>query len=251
MLLAMSATDAAVGRKLIPVKGDEYGVSGYIGAAPVRGVYLEGNEVNDNGLPQGFLVEQPAGAITRPHFHEVDQFQVIVDGDGKLGKGDIRPVTVHFAGGHTPYGPLIAGDAGVTYFTLRAAWDPGAKYMPESRDKLKPVRRRYRLAPAVSLSDAAALAARDTVALEPIMEPEEDGLAGYVLRLGAGGKVNLPDPATGAGQYLVVVNGSLAHDGGDMPRWSCLYQTADEAPLPARAGAAGLELLILRFPKKV
>src|SRR3974377_183609 len=32
-----------------------------------------------------FLVEKGPGAITRPHFHQADQFQVVVAGRGMLG----------------------------------------------------------------------------------------------------------------------------------------------------------------------
>ena len=86
---------------------------------------MEGNETNDNGLPQGFLVSQPPGSVTPPHFHETNQFQVFVGGSGRLGKRRADPVTVQFAGGHTPYGPIAAGDRGIQYFTLRQSWDPG------------------------------------------------------------------------------------------------------------------------------
>jgi len=68
-------------------------LKGYVGASPVRGHYVEGNEVNDNGEPQGFLVHQPPGAVSPPHFHETDQFQAVVDGAGRIGKDEARPVT--------------------------------------------------------------------------------------------------------------------------------------------------------------
>ena len=36
--------------------------------------------------PQAFLVERPyAGARINPHFHDVDQFQIIIRGDGRIG----------------------------------------------------------------------------------------------------------------------------------------------------------------------
>ena len=132
MLLQRSASEARRNQRRIQVNGHEYVLSAYVGAAPVRGTYVDGNEVNDNALPQGFLVQQPPGSVTPPHFHEVNQFQVFVGGNGRMGKRPAGPVTVQYANGHTPYGPIVAGEQGVTYFTLRAAWDPGAKYMPKS-----------------------------------------------------------------------------------------------------------------------
>ena len=85
MILGSSANAAAGRRKPIDVHGQIYYLSGYVGYTPVRGTYVEGNEANDDGKPQGFLVEQPPGSVTPPHFHEVDQFQVFVGGDGRIG----------------------------------------------------------------------------------------------------------------------------------------------------------------------
>lgn len=73
---------------------------------------MDGNEANDNGLPQGFLVEQPPHSVTPPHFHEVNQFQVFGGGGCKIGKHDAAPISVHYANGHTPYGPISAGEDG-------------------------------------------------------------------------------------------------------------------------------------------
>ena len=74
MLYGKSAPEAQSTRRAVEVNLRNYELSSYVGAAPVRGHYLEGNEVNDNGLPQGFLAEQPLFAVTKPHFHETNQF---------------------------------------------------------------------------------------------------------------------------------------------------------------------------------
>ena len=136
MLIATSIAEANERRQVVDVHGQEYLLREFVGAVPRRGTYVEGNEANDNGHPQGFLVSQPPGSVTPPHFHETNQFQVFVGGSGRLGKRRADPVTVQFAGGHTPYGPIAAEDRGIRYFTLRQAWDPGAKYMPAMRGRL-------------------------------------------------------------------------------------------------------------------
>ena len=69
-----SAAYAKTGRKPIDVHGQTYHLSPYVGSAPLRGSYTPGNEKNDDGLPQGFLVEQPPNSITPPHFHDHEQF---------------------------------------------------------------------------------------------------------------------------------------------------------------------------------
>lgn len=245
MILGSSASVAAGRRKPIDVHGQTYFLSGYVGYTPVRGTYVEGNESNDDGQPQGFLVEQPPGSVTPPHFHEVDQFQVFVGGDGRIGKHDARPVSVHFAAGHTPYGPIVAGESGVSYFSLRAGFDPGAKYMPAQRSKLRPGPRRFRLSEPV----AAEAPDRVTADSQSLIQAEPDGLEARIVRLKRDGRTSLPAPSSGAGQYLVVISGSLVQERERFEPLSCLFVTADEPPMTAIAGPDGLELLVLQFPK--
>jgi hypothetical protein len=155
---------------------------------------------------------------------------------------------VQYAGAHSPYGPIVAGEGGVTYFTLRAAWDPGAKYMPQSRDRLQRGRQRQRLGPPVVPADPAALralAAPETVTLIP---READGMAAWLMRLGAGAQAAVPDPEDGGGQYHVVIGGTLVRGGEAMERLSCLFATPDEPPYSVKAGPHGLEMLVLQFP---
>ena len=246
---AITATEARANRRPIDVHGQQYFLSGYIGMQPERGTYVEGNEENDNGMPQGFLVEQPPHSVTPPHFHEVNQFQVFVGGGGKIGKHDAAPVSLHYANGHTPYGPIAAGEAGVQYFTLRSAWDPGAKYMPQNRDKLNAGPRRFRLATPFSLASTSELSARDAVALETIIDVEEDGLQAHLLRLGPRETYQAMNPASGGGQYHMVLNGVMAHAAADLDRLSCIFMTAMDAPLDVVAGPDGLELLMMQFPR--
>ena len=248
MLLGRSAEDARRDQRRIQVNGREYVLSAYIGASPLRGTYVEGNESNDNGLPQGFLVQQPPDSVTLPHFHEVNQFQVFVGGDGWLGKRPAGPVTVQYAGAHSPYGPIVAGEGGVTYFTLRAAWDPGAKYMPQSRDRLKRGRQRQRLGPPVVPDNPAALRALGRPEIVTLIPREDDGMAAWLMRLGAEAESAVPDPGDGGGQYHVVIGGTLQRGGEAMGPLSCLFATANEPPYSAKAGPDGLEMLVLQFP---
>lgn len=249
MLYGKSALDAATDTRVVEVNSRDYILSGYVGASPVRGYYLEGNEVNDNGEPQGFLVEQPPGAVTLPHFHETNQFQVVVGGAGHFGKQAAMPLSLQYAHAHTPYGPIISGDEGIVYFTLRAKWDPGAKYMPASRDKLIKGNQRSKLISGIEVGPASALAGRPGVLAETVITPEADGLAAWLLRMGPGTVFENPHPRTGGGQYIVVAEGSWLHGGRELPRLSCLFVTADEAPLRVLAGSGGLELLVMQFPK--
>ena len=97
-------------------------------------------------FPMAFLVEQDPGSTASAHYHQADQFQLVVHGTAVMGTHDVTPVTVHFAGKHTAYGPIRASDdTGVHYFTLRNGFDPGARFMmmPENRTALREVRGRH------------------------------------------------------------------------------------------------------------
>jgi hypothetical protein len=86
----------------------------YIGAAPATAKHAL-QAVGTRSEPQAHLMEQPAYATVPAHFHDTDQFQVFVDGVADFGKQRIDGLAVHFAGGHTPYGPIsTAEDAPLT-----------------------------------------------------------------------------------------------------------------------------------------
>lgn len=238
-----SLAEASARQRTVDVHGQSYVLREFVGAAPLRGTYVDGSEATGDRRPQGFLVSQPPGAITPPHFHETDQFQVFVAGDGRFGKQAVAPVTVQFAAGHTPYGPIRAGAKGVQYYTLRQRWDPGAKYMPAMRDRLVRGRQRQRLAAAVT-------SGQDGPAVTPLMPLEPDGLLASVYRVPAGESASGPDPAGGGGQYQVVLHGTLLHAGREYGRLSVRYLAPEDQHAPLLAGGSGLVLLVMQFPRE-
>ncbi len=199
--------------------------------------------------PVAFLVEKQANAIVPPHFHEVNQFQIIVEGAGLLGKQAVQPFTLHYTNSFTGYGPIRAADDGIAFLTLRNRFDAGgARYFPEGRSFMKPAPKRHRLSGHLALSDAATLQSREQDVLEEVMAPEADGLAAWFLRAAPGTATYTPDPEPGGGQYVIVAGGTLRHDGVALPRLSCAFVSSDAGPMPLQAGADGLEALIVQFP---
>ncbi|MFM9943528.1 MAG: hypothetical protein ACKVP7_29020 [Hyphomicrobiaceae bacterium] len=249
MLVVTTAAEAAARSREVHVNGRDYVLAEYIGAAPKRGHYVPGNEVNDNGLPQGFLVHQPPNAVTPAHFHEPNQFQVFVAGKGRMGAFPAQPLTVQYANGHTPYGPIVAGEEGVKYFTLRQQWDPGAKYLPAAKDLLRKGNQRTRIKGGIEAAGAGSRDGSASNRIETIFEPEPDGLAAWIWRMPAANKALLPKPADGGGQYLIVAGGTLLHEGRVLDHLSTIYITADEPQFRAASGDAGLDLLVLQFPR--
>jgi hypothetical protein len=242
-----SAIDARAARKPIEVHGRTYHLSPYVGTVPTRGSYVPGNEVNDDGLPQGFLVEQPANAVTPPHFHDHEQFQVFVDGSAHIGKQYAEPLSLHYAGGHTPYGPVTAGAEGIVYFTLRARWDAGAKYMPGARDKLKPVKRKHRMAANVAVPDPGALRAAGAGERHEVMSVAEDGTCAYLFTIGAGLEAVLETPVSAGGQYAIIVAGSAVDGARALPRLSGFYRFRRDPPLSITGGADGAAVMLMQF----
>jgi hypothetical protein len=195
--------------------------------------------------PMAFLVEQDPGSTAAAHYHQQDQFQLVVSGYATLGLHEVRPVTVHFTGAHTAYGPIRASqDEGVWYFTLRNGFDPGARFMTmqENRVALRTVLgRKHRESVAGPL-------ATPTAATETLLGPDPDGMTAWRYNLAPGQAVTGPDPAKGRGQYWVVTSGSLTHEGDALPRLSCAFVYPDDAPFQAVAGPDGLDVIAMQFP---
>lgn len=196
-------------------------------------------------FPMAFLVEQDPGSIANAHYHQQDQFQLVVGGHGTLGVHEVRPITVHFTGAHTAYGPIRASEReGVWYFTLRNGFDPGARFMtmPENRIALRTIRgRRHREKVAGPLGDP-------TSATETLLGPDRDGMAAWRYKLTAGESLTGPHPANGRGQYWVVTGGSLLRDGATLAKLSCAFVFPDDAPFEGTGGADGVEVVAMQFP---
>jgi hypothetical protein len=232
MPVIASAEDACPSRRRASSNGADFWLTTYIGANR----YTSGAEASpDPGTiyPMAFLVEQDAGAIVGAHYHQADQFQVVVGGAGRLGHHDIAAPTVHFAGARSPYGPLSAGSDGLQYFTLRNGWDPGARYMEfaGNRATLRATPRRHR------------------EATGDIM-PAEDGLCARNHVLAPEERVTGPEPSTGAGQFWLVLSGNLLCEGRELPVRSCVFVDPNEPPFTAIAGATGLHVLTLQYPRR-
>ena len=203
--------------------------------------------------PMAFLVEKEPHAVTRPHFHEADQYQVIVQGGGRLGTHSVGTVAVHYTDAWSAYGPIVAADEGISWFTLRNAWDSGARYMPAAREQLRAARVRnfqHREAtsppqPVASVTDLA----HGGVSCTAVIARTPDGMATWRCRLPPGASVAGPDPSTGGGQFWIVLSGSAATSGAAfLPANSCIFVGPQDGALGVTAGDGGAETLCLQFP---
>jgi hypothetical protein len=198
---------------------------------------------------QAFLVEQEAGAVVPAHFHFVDQFQVVAQGDGKLGAHAVEPLSVHFAGAHTGYGPITPGPSGLGYFTFRASADEtGAQYLPGARPRMKAVPKRNVVVPRIAIGQPEEVAARKGSVMETALE-HDDGLGVFYLRMAPGAAMTTPSAAQGNGLSMLVSAGSLTLGGQTYAPWSCLFLAPQEGTATLQASNAGAEVLVLRYPR--
>lgn len=213
-----------------------------------RTVFLEPDPDN-LATPHAFLVEGVPGRVIRPHFHENDQYQVIVHGGGVLGKHELSINAVHFSRKHTPYGPIVFGKEGLGFLTLRAHKDPGAQYIdvPETKEKLQQVedRKPWQVTEAPQFRKAEAGAALH--AFEEIRD--DQGLASFSVTVAPDARTAAPDPSNTNGQYLIITKGSLVYGGREYKALSVAFVKPHEGPLELVAGADGLEALVLHFPR--
>ncbi len=205
----------------------------------------------DPEAAQAFLVEGTPGRVIKPHFHDYDQYQVAVSGGGLMGKHQLAINAVHFSRKSTPYGPIVFGDQQLGFLTLRAHKDPGAQYMdnPESRSKL------------MALENRKPWQATELPEFEPTTPDaalhtfsdirSDDGLASFSLSVAPNAKALAPDPAHSNGQYLIIVRGSLHYEGKEYKALSVAFVKPQEGRFELVAGAEGLDVLVLHFPREV
>lgn len=222
-------------RHLTLANGTGYWRSDFIASPP-----------GESWTPQAFLVEQDPGTVILPHFHQRDEFQVVVGGAGSIGRHAVRPVGVHYAGRHTGYGPITSAKEGLWYFSLRAVTDPGARFLPEARGEMQKLPKRHLLAEAVPPSTNESLVLVKEPSTETLVQ-EEDGIAAWMLRVPPGRVLQPPAPDRAARFYMVAA-GEMRWQGEPLLRFATVFVSADEAGFEVRAGDEGVEVLAVQFP---
>jgi rubredoxin len=197
--------------------------------------------------PTAILVRYPAGEslYSSAHYHEADQFQIIMEGEGTFGRHHVAPYCVHFTRAYTRYGPLHANpDTGWAFMVMRTRYDPGSQ---RALDKLKqiPGRRPWQITTRVGFPRPG-----PGVAMQPIPElHDDDGLFVSTMTMAPNTSMMTPDASHGDGQYVLVVKGGVILDGNEKQAPVVVYIKPDEAAIRIDAGAHGLEAMILNFPR--
>ena len=247
MIFTKSNVDARRGRyRDLSVEGVPVWFTGYLGFDADKA------RATASVRPVAYLIEQDANTTLRSHFHISDQFQVFVNGAGTFAKQPLQQVTVHYAAAYAPYGPIHAGDSGLSYFTLRNGPDNGPRFMPESRGELKTgsrPRRQFSL-PTIGKTAPQILNRLQSASVRPLLEAEPGGLGVWLHAVPPAASVTGPSPRDGGGQYWLVLSGELDALEQALAAGSCLFLPPEAPALTATAGAGGFEALVLQFEKQ-
>ncbi len=190
--------------------------------------------------PNAYLVEQAPSTVLPVHFHGYGQFQIVVDGDGSLGRHDLRVPTVHYAGQQTAYGPLKSGERGLSYLTLRAATEGAAFFMPASsqyRNSNIPRFERFG-AEGTFLDDGA---------IQTLLPEDTLGLGAWLVTVAEGQSVKAPTLNNGSGRFYVVLEGSWQMNPLLDPL-DIVWTDSNEAPLEIAGGPGELKVMVVQFP---
>ena len=198
--------------------------------------------------PTAFLVEQHPETMMPAHFHKQNQFQVFVEGSGRVGGHRIDGLTIHYAGSFTGYGPIVAGPEGLKYMTLRAVYERGANFLSTAgRGIPKGPRRGATIGP-VAIPDDEVLVALGSIGEEILISPSAEGLAAKLTRLPPDSLLPPADAGVAQGQFLFVIAGCVTHGEQCLLPWETVFVSAGEAYPTLVAGEGGAALLSLFVP---
>ena len=202
---------------------------------------IESNPQGEQAAPQVFGLEMGPGARLGVHFHFRDQFQVVIKGSGTLGPHALAPYALHYASGHTGYGPVVAGEAGMTYLTIRALTDGKAHYLPEKRAEMLPAKRRN----VHAHYELPAVGDRRKPGLHALMPMQDNGAAAWTLSLAPGESYVASEDA--GMRYYFVMQGEVRAATHVVTGVGCVFLAGDNRHCPLVAGVAGADLLVLQF----
>ena len=198
--------------------------------------------------PQAFSIEQSPQSTSNPHFHDEDQFQVIPAGGGTLGRHQVGAVSIHYTNRQTGYGPIVAGENGLTYFTLRQIATKGIWYIKDGHRPDRAAAKRQETAGPVPVKSADELKQLGAVQTDEVIKPHADGLATWRVSLPPGATADSPVHPEGTGRYIMVINGSMLLQGQELRPFTPVFVSHDEKDFRLMAGGAGLEVLVLQYP---
>ncbi len=209
--------------------------------------YLFDSTVGERPAPQAYLVTQEPDWNFTTHYHREEQFQVVVGGGGSIGSHALAPIMVHYASREAGYGPLVSGNEGLHYFTLRAVTDSGAWYLPKFRDQMNRglKKRQDTVGPIARFQGPLNCSG---AGIDEIIEPATTGLAAWAVQVAANTAMTPPAHPNSGGRFYVVIDGDIEYADQQLPALACIFTSSDEGALELKAGESGARVLVLQFP---
>jgi len=198
--------------------------------------------------PQSYLVEQLPTIVNPTHFHIQNQFQVFTAGSGNIGKHEIKPYVVHYAGAFTGYGPLVSGPEGLHYITLRSQKDPGAKFIPEKTNELIKGPKHHHTTECLDLLSLEDLGHLSRPQILDIHSDKSTGLGISQLRIPPHSQFTLEFLDLSTSAYLLLITGSIAHANYYLTPHENIFITKEDEPYTVNTQDLPCELLFLQFP---
>jgi hypothetical protein len=209
---------------------------------------LINSSLNPSPSPQAFLVEQNPNWTLPTHFHFQDQFQLVVQGEGTIGRHSLRKLSIHYASEHSGYGPIKSLANGLSYFTIRSIGDTGAWYLPESYGELRKGITKIQLhGESIDAATIDELKVLNQAQLHTVINEQSDGVAAWIFKAPPNwvGEIENIPKSRGA-RFFVVTQGHLIQQKNLLGIHSVL-QTNPGEKLSIASGEEGLELVILQF----
>ncbi|RCW68605.1 hypothetical protein [Pseudorhodoferax soli] len=197
------------------------------------------------------LIEQPPRSVLAAHFHRNNQFQLFVGGGGFIGRTPIEPVTIHYAGAYTGYGPLVAGDEGIRYFTIRPVCEAGAHAVATARDLMVRGPKRHATSAPVQVLEPTVLASLSEVQRDDVITHAPDGLGATVVAVPPADVIPVPWVAAADGMFLLVLAGTLEpalH--APLSVWESIFVSHPQELPMLRAGPRGAQIVCAFVPAK-
>ena len=218
--------------------------------------YTEGSFVSHKFLADGLGGRPQAhvfalgeeGFQVAAHFHDVDQFQVMLEGTMSLSNHTLEPIGVHYTDADTPYGPFSGGPKDMMA-VLRPS-RAGKVWMndPEGRKGRNPLGREL-IAVSRDLEWQELSGALAGVQCKLLLGTEdEEGPKAQLWKCASG--FVLERGPTPFGEYQVLVKGSARLGNHEMKPYCMRYVVGDEAPAQITAGPEGATWLILTFEQR-
>jgi len=240
MLVFGTREQAALRRRSLPFPDGEYFKSEWMSTGD-----------DPTCSPTIFLVEQPPNTTIPLHFHRQNQFQLFVDGSGRIGNHNIQPVTVHYAGAYTVYGPLLSGAEGLKYFTIRPVFETGALVAKDSRDAMRKGPKRFAQSEPSAVVSIDALRSMIVPVIIDVIPMQPDGLAARVCRLPPETYFDIPVATQADCHFVVVLAGSILLADSELGAWESAYLSGTHARrCTAKSGSEGVELVVMSTPIK-